>query len=99
MCGRMGSYAIQAAIASIHAEATSMETTRWDLIVSYSDMLSQLQDSPVVALNRAIAIGMRDGPHAGLVLVRDLRAAGALSDYPLRARGTSGAGSARRLQR
>ncbi len=64
--GRLGSYAIQAAIASVHASAVSGEDTKWDLIVGYYDMLTRLQDSPVVALNRAIAVGMRDGPLRGL---------------------------------
>ncbi|HEV7366011.1 MAG TPA: DUF6596 domain-containing protein, partial [Gemmatimonadales bacterium] len=81
MSGRLGSYGIQAAIATVHAAADSVETTNWDLIVGYYDMLARLQDSPVVALNRAIAVGMRDGPRAGLAIVQDLLGAGVMSDY------------------
>ncbi|MGH8586943.1 MAG: RNA polymerase sigma factor [Gammaproteobacteria bacterium] len=81
MSGRLGSYVIQAAIATVHAAADSVETTNWDLIVAYYDMLAKLQDSPVVALNRAIAVGMRDGPRAGLVIVHDLLGTGVMSDY------------------
>ncbi|MGH7718865.1 MAG: RNA polymerase sigma factor, partial [Gemmatimonadaceae bacterium] len=81
MSGRLGSYVIQAAIATVHAVADSVRTTNWDLIVGYYDTLARLQDSPVVALNRAIAVGMRDGPRAGLVIVRDLLGTGVMSDY------------------
>ena len=72
MSGRLGSYVIQAAIASVHAAADSVETTRWGVIVGYYDMLAQLQSSPVVALNRAIAVGMRDGPRVGLAMVDEI---------------------------
>lgn len=81
MSGRLGSYVIQAAIATVHAAASSVETTNWDLIVGYYDMLAELQESPVVALNRAIAIGMRDGPVEGLALIRELLENGSMSDY------------------
>lgn len=81
MSGRLGSYVIQAAIAMVHAAADSVETTNWNLIIGYYDMLSKLQDSPVVALNRAIAMGMRDGPRAGLTIVQDLLGTGVMSDY------------------
>lgn len=83
MTGRVGAYVIQAAIASVHAAADSVETTNWDLIVGYYDMLARLQDSPVVALNRAIAIGMRDGPRAGLAIVEEILETEAMSDYHL----------------
>lgn len=83
MSGRLGSYVIQAAIATVHAAADSVETTNWDVIVGYYDMLAELHDSPLVALNRAIAVGMRDGPRAGLAIVDDLLGAGALSAYHL----------------
>ena len=83
MSGRLGSYVIQAAIATVHAAADSVETTNWDVIVGYYDMFPKLQDSPVVALNRAIAVGMRDGPRAGLVIVHDLLGTGMMSDYHL----------------
>ena len=81
MSGRIGSYLIQAAIATVHAAASSVESTNWNLIVGYYDMLGKLQHSPVVALNRAIAIGMRDGPQAGLMIVNDLLESGVLSNY------------------
>lgn len=80
MSGRLGSYVIQAAIASVHAAADSVETTHWDVIVGYYDMLAELQSSPVVALNRAIAVGMRDGPSAGLMIVDDLLKIPAMSN-------------------
>ncbi len=83
MSGRLGSYVIQAAIATVHAAADSVEATNWDLIVGYYDMLAELQVSPIVALNRAIAIGMRDGPTAGLAIVNDLLGTGVMSDYHL----------------
>jgi len=79
--GRLGIYALQAAIASVHAAADTVESTRWDLIVGYYDMLTLLQDSPFVALNRAIAVGMRDGPAEGLAIVDDLLASGEMSEY------------------
>ncbi len=81
MSVRLGSYVIQASIATVHAAADSVETTNWDLIVGYYDMLAKLQESPVVALNRAIAVGMRDGPRAGLAIVDDLLETGVMSDY------------------
>jgi RNA polymerase sigma-70 factor (ECF subfamily) len=79
--GRLDAYTIQAAIATVHAAAESVESTNWKLIVEYYDLLARLQDSPVVALNRAIAIGMRDGPRAGLAIVNDLLGAGVMSEY------------------
>ncbi len=81
--GRLGSYVIQAAIATVHAAESSVETTHWDVIVGYYDMLAKLQSSPVVALNRAIAVGMRDGPRAGLAIVDDLLKTAAMSNYHL----------------
>ena len=83
MSGRLGSYVIQAAIATVHAAADSVESTNWDLIVGYYDMLAKLQDSPFVALNQAIAVGMRDGPEEALAIVDDLLGTGAMSDYHL----------------
>lgn len=79
--GRLGSYAIQAAIAAVHAAADSVAATDWDSIIGYYDLLLVLQDSPLVALNRAIAVGMRDGPVEGLALVEKMLSAGTLSDY------------------
>ncbi len=83
MSGRLGSYVIQAAMASVHASADSVEATNWGLIVDYYDMLTRLQDSPVVALNRAIAVGMRDGPQVGLELIDNLLQTGSMANYHL----------------
>jgi RNA polymerase sigma-70 factor, ECF subfamily len=63
---RFGSYTLQAAIAAVHAEAESVAATDWRQIVALYDQLLQIQPSPVVQLNRAVAIAMRDGPEAGL---------------------------------
>jgi hypothetical protein len=63
---RFGSYALQAAIAAVHAEAESVALTNWRQIVALYDRLARIQPSPVVQLNRAVAIAMRDGPEAGL---------------------------------
>lgn len=70
--GPLGYYGLQAAIAAVHASAPTVEATRWDLIVGYYDMLLDRADTPTVRLNRAIAIAMRDGPAAGIALVRPL---------------------------
>ena len=67
-----GSYVLQAAIAQCHAVAPSAAATRWDRIVDLYDELLARAPSPVVELNRAIAVGMRDGPPAGLALLDDL---------------------------
>jgi RNA polymerase sigma-70 factor, ECF subfamily len=64
--GRFGSYTLQAAIAAVHAEAESVAATDWRQIVALYDQLVRIQPSPVVQLNRAVAIAMRDGPEAGL---------------------------------
>jgi RNA polymerase sigma-70 factor (ECF subfamily) len=63
---RFGSYTLQAAIAAVHAEAESVAATDWGQIVALYDQLARIQLSPVVLLNRAVAIAMRDGPEAGL---------------------------------
>jgi predicted RNA polymerase sigma factor len=63
---RFGSYALQAAIAAVHAEAESPAATDWRQIVALYNQLVRIQPSPVVYLNRAVAIAMRDGPEAGL---------------------------------
>ncbi|MFZ1931958.1 MAG: RNA polymerase sigma factor, partial [Candidatus Sulfotelmatobacter sp.] len=63
---RFGSYTLQAAIAAVHAEAESVAATDWRQIVALYDQLARIQPSPVVQLNRAVAIAMRDGPEAGL---------------------------------
>jgi RNA polymerase sigma-70 factor, ECF subfamily len=81
--GHAGSYAIQAAIAAVHAEATSAAETDWGEIVGLYDALMRIAGSPVVELNRAVAVAMRDGPAAGLVLVDAILARGDLKDYRL----------------
>jgi len=64
-----GPYCLQAAIAAVHAEAPSTKETGWSEIIGLYDLLSRLDPSPVIALNRAVAVAMRDGPQAGLALV------------------------------
>jgi RNA polymerase sigma-70 factor (ECF subfamily) len=81
--GRAGPYALQAAIAAIHAEAPDAATTDWAQIVALYDALLRLDASPVVALNRAVAVAMRDGPAVGLTLVDALLATGQLDRYHL----------------
>ena len=66
---RFGSYTLQAAIAAVHAEAESVAATDWRQIVALYDQLVRIQPSPVVQLNRAVAIAMRDGPEAGLAQI------------------------------
>jgi len=78
-----GPYTLQAAIAAVHAEATDVATTNWAQIVGLYDILAQAISSPVVALNRAVAVAMRDGPAAGLALIDELLARGELADYHL----------------
>lgn len=80
---RIGPYALQAAIAAVHAQAATAEATDWAQIVGLYDVLLHIHPSPVIALNRAVAVAMRDGPEAGLVLVDALLAGGELSDYGL----------------
>lgn len=77
----IGPYAIQAAIASIHAEAGPDAPTDWARIVALYDLLVRADPSPVVRLNRAVAIAMRDGPEAGLALIDALLAEGELAGY------------------
>jgi RNA polymerase sigma-70 factor, ECF subfamily len=81
--GRAGPYAIQAAIAAVHAEAPSARATDWAEIVGLYDALSRLDPSPVIELNRAVAVAMRDGPAAGLALIDGLLGRGELKDYRL----------------
>jgi RNA polymerase sigma-70 factor (ECF subfamily) len=80
---RFGPYTIQAAIAAVHAEAARPEETDWSEIVGLYDVLLRAEPSPVVELNRAAAIAMRDGPAAGLALIDAIMARGDLADYPL----------------
>ncbi|HTO22589.1 MAG TPA: RNA polymerase sigma factor [Spirochaetia bacterium] len=79
--GRFGSYTLQAAIAAVHAAAPSVAATDWAQIVRLYDMLLEAGPSPVVELNRAIAVAMRDGPAAGLVLIDRLFERGELAEY------------------
>jgi RNA polymerase sigma-70 factor (ECF subfamily) len=79
----VGPYAVQAAIAALHARAASAEATDWAEIAGLYDVLVRLQPTPVVALNRAVAIAMRDGPAAGLSLVDALLLDKRLHDYHL----------------
>jgi RNA polymerase sigma-70 factor, ECF subfamily len=78
---RAGPYTIQAAIAAVHAEAPSAAATDWAEIVGLYDVLSRADASPVIALNRAVAVAMRDGPEAGLVLIEAILERGDLADY------------------
>jgi RNA polymerase sigma-70 factor, ECF subfamily len=80
---RFGPYALQAAIAAVHAEASDAAATDWAQIVGLYDVLLRADASPVVELNRAAAVAMRDGPEAGIALVDALRARGELADYHL----------------
>ena len=80
---RFGPYAVQAAIAAVHAEAPDAVRTDWAQIVALYDLLLRMDDSPVVALNRAVAVAMRDGPEAGLALVDTLLADRTLASYRL----------------
>jgi RNA polymerase sigma-70 factor, ECF subfamily len=80
---RFDPYTLQAAIAAVHAVAPNVEATDWAQIVGLYDLLVQTAPSPVVELNRAIAVAMRDGPAAGLALIDAILASGALADYHL----------------
>ncbi len=80
---RFGPYTLQAAIAAVHAEAPNGAATDWAQIVALYDLLARAAPSPIVDLNRAVAVAMRDGPAAGLVLVDAILARGELTDYHL----------------
>lgn len=80
---RFGPYTLQAAIAAVHAEAPHAAATDWPQIVALYDALLRLHPTPVVELNRAVAVAMRDGPGAGLLLVDAIIARGDLADYHL----------------
>ncbi|MDR4472296.1 MAG: RNA polymerase sigma factor [Nitrospira sp.] len=81
--GEVGPYAIQSAIASVHAQAATAAATDWRRIVELYDVLLQAEPSPVVELNRAVAVAMLQGPDAGLRLIDDLFARGELQAYHL----------------
>jgi RNA polymerase sigma-70 factor, ECF subfamily len=81
--GRVGPYTFQAAIAAVHAEAAQPAATDWAQIVSLYDVLMRANPSPVVELNRAVAVAIRDGPMAGLELIDAIHARGELANYHL----------------
>ncbi|MCU0877206.1 MAG: RNA polymerase sigma factor [Pirellulaceae bacterium] len=81
--GQLGPFTLQAAIASVHADARTAAATDWNRIVALYDLLLQIEPSPIVALNRAVAVAMRDGPQAGLTLVDEILSAGHLAEYHL----------------
>jgi RNA polymerase sigma-70 factor, ECF subfamily len=80
---RVGPFLVQAAIAAVHAEAPSFDETDWAQIVALYDVLRRVDPSPVVALNRAVALGVRDGPEAGLAAIEAVLGSGGLDDYHL----------------
>ena len=79
--GTVGPFAIQAAIAAVHCRATTAEETNWNEIVRLYDLLLRVQASPIISLNRAVAVAMLDGPEAGLALIDGLTEK--LADYHL----------------
>lgn len=81
--GQFGVYTLQAAIVAVHAEAARPEDTDWVEIVGLYDLLLRIHPSPVVELNRAVAVAMRDGPRAGLDIVDGLLRSGVLGEYHL----------------
>jgi RNA polymerase sigma-70 factor (ECF subfamily) len=80
---QVGPYAVQAAIAAGHAQAPAPDATDWSQIVALYDVLARIESSPVVELNRAVAVAMRDGTAAGLALIDAILAGGELDDYHL----------------
>lgn len=80
---RFGAYTLQAAIAAVHAESSSAASTDWRQITLLYDQLLRIQPSPVVELNRAVAVAMSEGPEQGLRLIDDLLARGHLAHYHL----------------
>jgi RNA polymerase sigma-70 factor, ECF subfamily len=80
---QFGSYTLQAALAAVHSRATSAAATDWAQIVALYDVLTQAEPSPIVDLNRAVAVAMRDGPLAGLQLIDGILAHGDLANYHL----------------
>jgi RNA polymerase sigma-70 factor (ECF subfamily) len=79
----VGAYTLQAAIAAVYAAAPDFASTDWGRIISLYDMLMQVTPSPVVEINRAAAVAMRDGPAAGLELIDAILERGDLVNYPL----------------
>jgi RNA polymerase sigma-70 factor (ECF subfamily) len=80
---RLGPYALQAAIALVHAQSPSADGTAWAQIAALYDVLARVEPSPVIELNRAVAVAMCDGPSAGLSLIDAILARGELRDYHL----------------
>jgi RNA polymerase sigma-70 factor, ECF subfamily len=80
---RFGPYTIQAAIAAVHAQAPTAAETDWNQIVALYGVLLQIEPSPIIELNRAVAVAMRDGPEAGLKLIDVILSRGDLADYHL----------------
>ncbi len=80
---RFGVYTIQAAIAAVHGDAEQPEATDWTQIIALYDVLMRIEPTPIVQLNRAVALAMRDGPEAGLVLIDNILSEGVLSEYHL----------------
>ncbi|PWT93422.1 MAG: RNA polymerase subunit sigma-24 [Acidobacteria bacterium] len=78
---RFGPYTIQAAIAAVHSDAQHASETNWSQIVALYDLLLRAEASPIIELNRAVAIAMRDGPAEGLKLIDEILASGQLTDY------------------
>jgi RNA polymerase sigma-70 factor (ECF subfamily) len=80
---QIGPYTLQAGIVAAHAEASEASETNWSRIVALYDALLQIDPSPVIELNRAVAVAMRDGPVAGLSLIDEILARGELNEYHL----------------
>ena len=81
--GRIGTYTLQAAISAVHAEAKSPGDTDWTQIVALYDVLLRITSGPIVQLNRAVAVAMRDGPEAGLEIIDAILQRGELQQYTL----------------
>jgi RNA polymerase sigma-70 factor (ECF subfamily) len=81
--GGLSPFALQAAIAALHCQASRAEETDWPQIVRLYDLLVRLEPSPIVALNRAVAVAMVDGPAAGLALIDGITASDELDSYHL----------------
>jgi RNA polymerase sigma-70 factor (ECF subfamily) len=81
--GGPGSFALQAAIAALHCQAARADDTDWPQILQFYDFLARVQPSPIVSLNRAVAVAMVDGPQPALALIDALAATGALDGYHL----------------
>jgi RNA polymerase sigma-70 factor (ECF subfamily) len=80
---RFGPYTLQAAIAAVHSDASNAASTDWPQIVALYSLLARAEPSPVIELNRAVAVAMRDGPESGLALIDAIFARGELTDYHL----------------